>query len=327
MLKVLTWLYSKIINLRNILYDKSILPTFKSNLPVISIGNISIGGTGKTPLVRYLCLELKKQNLKPVVLTRGYKGSIYGPHLVSKADSHLEVGDEPLLIWETAKVPVVIAKKRVAGALFIEENNLGNIIILDDGLQHRSLKRDIDIICIDASSSQSLDNFFKGKVIPSGNLREPLKHALKRSNALVFSMRQLSQEAPDYIKKHYSYLPDNLDKFISKLINPHIKRGSEKLTAQAVTAFCGIANPEAFRKTLDQLGFEVTEFISFRDHHNFSKTELEKLSDIASKTPLVCTGKDFVKLPDSIKQKVYCLEFDLEVNPNLLKLIKPNSGY
>ena len=186
MLSLLSAIYNLLTKVRNLLYDKGILSSYKSNLKVISVGNISVGGTGKTPLVIYLSKILKDKGYKPVVLSRGYKGSIKGPHLITDTNTYHEVGDEPLLIKNLASVPVVIAKKRVKGAKIIEELKLGDIIILDDGFQHRALKRDLDIVCIDASSEESVSKFFTDKLMPAGRLRESRASGLKRANAVVF---------------------------------------------------------------------------------------------------------------------------------------------
>ncbi|MEZ4753976.1 MAG: tetraacyldisaccharide 4'-kinase [Bdellovibrionota bacterium] len=325
MLSFLSWIYLIITGLRNFLYDIALFSAYKSKLPVVSVGNISVGGTGKTPLVIYLCKKLLEQGKQPVVLSRGYKGSIQGPHLVNSENTYEEVGDEPLLIVNSASVPVVIAKKRVAGAKFIESENLGDVIILDDGFQHRALKRDLDIVCIDASSEESVSKFFTDKLIPAGRLRESRSSGFKRANALVLSLRKKTDDTPAYIELAKKKLPSNLPCFVSKISEAKVLKVNDELKPQKIAVFCGIANPEGFRSTLESLGFKIEDFRSFADHYSFNNQDLYELKELAEVLPLVCTEKDLVRLPQELKGKAYTLKTDLQISDDILKLIDINS--
>lgn len=241
------WFLSKVFwlvtEVRNWLFDNKIFKTTKISLPVISVGNIHVGGTGKTPLVIFLALELKKKGYNPVVLSRGYKGRLRGPHIVVNSDSYTDVGDEPILIKRKAAVPVVIAKDRVKGAKFIQEKKLGDLVILDDGYQHRWLHRDLNILLLPSET---------GSLLPHGTLREDLRNK-SRADIVI--------EKPERV----SYL--------------HAKNPSPSLILDPLTLVTGIANPERVKSSIEKLGFKVGEFITFPDHHPFSAEERAKYKD------------------------------------------------
>ena len=321
MLSLLSLIYDLVTRVRNLLYDKGLLSSYKSSLPLISVGNISVGGTGKTPLVIYLSKLLRDRGYKPVVLSRGYKGSILGPHLLSDSDTYSEVGDEPMLIAKSASVPVVIAKKRVEGAKHIENEGLGDVIILDDGFQHRALKRDLDIVCIDASSEESVSRFLKDKLMPAGMLRESRNNGLKRASAVVFSLRKTSNDTPAYIDTALNKLPSNLPWFVSKISEAKVLKDNQELEPQKIAAFCGIANPEGFRSTLESMGFKIEDFRAFKDHYSFSTQDLYELKELAEILALVCTEKDYVRLPEDLKKNVAILKMDISLDKDLLECI------
>ncbi len=241
------WFLSKVFwlvtEIRNWLFDSGVFRTTKISLPVVSVGNIHVGGTGKTPLVIFLALELKKKGYRPVVLSRGYKGRLAGPHIVDGNDSYTDVGDEPILIKRKAAVPVVISKDRVKGAKFIEEKDLGDLVILDDGFQHRWLYRDVNILILPSET---------GSLLPLGTLREDIKN---RSRADI--------------------IIDNPE----RVYYLHAKNPTPSLVLQPLTLVTGIANPSRVKSSIEKLGFKVGEFITFPDHHPFSIKEREKYKD------------------------------------------------
>lgn len=237
------WFLSKIFwlvtEIRNWLFDKGLLKVTKVTLPVISVGNIHVGGTGKTPTVIFLASELKKQGLNPVVLSRGYKGRLKGPHLISDSDTYIDVGDEPILIRRKTKLPIVVSKNRVKGAKYIEKMKIGDVIILDDGFQHRWLFRDIDILILPSET---------GDLLPLGMLREDIKHKARA------------------------------DIIIEKPIGTFFLT-AQKPISEPLTLVTGIANPDRVKTHLESLGLKIGKFVTFPDHHPFSAQEREMYID------------------------------------------------
>ena len=171
---VLSKLFQVGVEVRNYLFDVGLRKQAKSKLPVISIGNITVGGSGKTPVSALMVETLIELGKKPVLLSRGYGGSSKGPTLVKVETTAKLVGDEALMQARgfNFEIPVVISRKRSLGAKFIEENNLGDIIVLDDGFQHRMLSRDLDIVVLDISEKNFETRFKLGRMLPAGRFRE-----------------------------------------------------------------------------------------------------------------------------------------------------------
>lgn len=259
------WFLSKIFwlvtEIRNLLFDYGVFKVTRVGIPVVSIGNIHVGGTGKTPLVIFLVQQLKKFGYTPVVLSRGYKGRFIGPHLVSDQDLYTEVGDEPILIRRTG-ASVVISKDRAKGAKLIEENKIGDLIILDDGFQHRWLHRDVDILVLPSEDKE---------LLPFGRLREDIKH---KSRADII------------VKKGERFSPESL--FFLSANNP-----TPELIQKPLTVVTGIANPGRVREAIEKLGFKIEEFKVFPDHHPFSESERKKYSYA------ITTEKDFIRFPEA----------------------------
>jgi len=170
LLSPIAGIYRLIIALRYLLYKYNIKKTSKFKLPIIIVGNITVGGTGKTPLVIWLAEFLQKQGFQPGIVSRGYNSKATYPYEVKENSTAAEVGDEALLIKQRTKCPMVIAPNRVAAVQKLLETNNCNIIISDDGLQHYALSRDLEIAVIDAKQ-----RFGNGFCLPAGPLREPIK--------------------------------------------------------------------------------------------------------------------------------------------------------
>jgi len=310
-------IWSAVTSTRNTLYDKGYLKTYKSTLPVISVGNLTVGGNGKTPLAIYLCKTLSRLGFRPVTLMRGYKGKLKGPVLVTDAHTSFDVGEEAKLIAREANCSVVISRERAAGAKLIEKECIGDLIVLDDGMQHRALQRDIDLVTVFTGSVKSKKEFLQAKVLPFGRFREGRDVGLKRAHAIIFSDRKpsLTEEIDQEIKK---LLPESLITFKSQLL-PRMVRSINKdqnlLEPQACFAFCGLANPEGFFASMAAFGFEVKLKKQFSDHHNYNKKEVEALRKEAKGLPLVCTTKDAVKLVELGIHDIYELVTDMHVNP------------
>lgn len=300
-LRVLSVVYGWVTSVRNTLYDRGLIRSYRSSLPVVSVGNVTAGGNGKTPLVMYLVKELQARGRKPVILSRGYGGALVGPHRVIASDSPFDVGDEPLLMAQTSGAPVYISRARSAGAKLIEQEKLGDVIILDDGFQHRRLRRDVDIVSIFAGTEQSILDFVAGKILPLGMFREARDRALRRASFVVVSYRSVlgaSEESAPVDDRILSKIPSGTTVFRSfyEFVDVRTMATGELVSPAAVHVVAGIANPEGFFASVERAGFTVMEKHSYSDHHAFTEEELSALLDRYPGMMMVCTEKDAVKI-------------------------------
>ncbi|HLB72798.1 MAG TPA: tetraacyldisaccharide 4'-kinase [Sedimentisphaerales bacterium] len=292
--------YSLVIRLRNLLYSKGWFKTHRVNAAVISIGNITTGGTGKTPLVAWLCNEitqnskLKTQNCKCAILTRGYKAT---QNSKLKTQNYF---DEPAILAQSCpQAKVVVNPDRVAGA--VNAISFGaNVLIMDDGFQHRRLARDLDIVAIDATMP-----FGFGRILPAGLLREPIT-ALRRAGAVVIT--RADQAAQDQLTEIENKIRNiKADIVIARSIHSPVcaisrdgdRISLEKLQGKKILAFCGIGNPGAFLNTLKALGADLLGSAVFDDHHHYTHACLEKISKQARHLKadlIVTTQKDWTKI-------------------------------
>jgi len=277
--------------------------------PVICIGNITAGGSGKTPTSIAINDLIVKNNIakSPYFLTRGYGGNERNAKCITDQDSSIEVGDEALLLVRHSNT--IVSRDRYKGALLAHD--LGaDLIIMDDGLQNKTLNKDISFLVIDGSLA--LGN---GKTIPSGPLRESLNFALKRIDAVI-----IIGDDTHHIEEN---LPCNIPVFSGNItvIKESIPDKSKKYIA-----FCGLANPDKFYTTLKENGYEVLEYISYPDHHVFTKTEIERINKAAEKhkADIITTEKDAVRLPKTFRNDVNILSIKLKLTneDKLINFIK-----
>lgn len=259
---------------------------YRSSLPVICIGNFTMGGGGKTPLAIALGKMLIESGLRPVYLTRGYGGRICGPHIVDvAADDAGEVGDEPLLLAEVA--PVVVSADRPAGARCIERM-AADVIVMDDGFQNPTLEKDFSIIAVDSAAG-----FGNERVFPAGPLRAPLSFQLPKADVIVAIGHEPSP-AP-----RFKRVAERSGKPVlrAELV---ASQPAEDLKGKRVTAATGIARPGKFFDTLQRLGADIAATHAFPDHHVFSDDDAAFLLREARRqnSLLVLTRKDWVRLPD-----------------------------
>jgi tetraacyldisaccharide 4'-kinase len=300
-LRLLSFPYGAAVAARNRLYDKGILRQERLPCPVISVGNLTVGGTGKTPTAIFLANLLGGKGRRPAVLSRGYGGRATAPvNVVSDGNRILmgwrEAGDEPVLIAGAAPgVPVLTGPRRLLTGRAAIEKFGADVLILDDAFQHRELQRDFDIVLIDAARP-----FGNGHLLPRGELREP-PAALRRAHLLI---RTGAEEDPAEPLRRASDLPT--------FRGIHRPRGIVEaatgrllpvasLQGQKVCAFAGIGSPEAFRRSLAALGAEVVSFRTFPDHHPYSSADLDDLRRFAAESNvdrIVTTEKDGVRLAD-----------------------------
>ncbi|MDC1356078.1 tetraacyldisaccharide 4'-kinase [Pseudomonadota bacterium] len=266
------------------LIKKNFIKRYKSNLKVICVGNLSIGGTGKTPFAIKTFKVLEILGFKPVFLTRGYKGIEKGPIEVNNVHDYKDVGDEALLLSKVGTT--VISSNRCLGAKYIEGlENKFDVIIMDDGLQNYQLEQDIRILLIDKKLL-----FGNGFCIPAGPLRESTRPGLKKIDAIVFT-------GDNEIKDVNLDLIDNIEIFDADLKvtdNPKIKHFN-------YLAFCGLANPMKFYNILKENNFKVALTKSFPDHYKYNNKEMKKLRQEAKSKnlKLITTEKDYVKIEDN----------------------------
>jgi len=300
-LRLLSLPYAAAVALRNGLYDKRRLREERLPVPVISVGNLTVGGTGKTPIVILLANLLLHHGRRPAVLSRGYGGTAGETvNVVSDGKRILlgwpEAGDEPFLIARAAPgVPVLTGRKRRLAGQVARERFGADCLILDDALQHRSLFRDLEIVMVDAAHP-----FGNGFLLPRGPLREP-PAALKRADMVIRTGRDDSPLTPLPVAATLPafrglHRPVCLVEALTGETLP-----LDRLRGMKVAAFAGIGRPDGFRRNLIELGAEVVAFRAFADHHAYAPPDIEVLSSLARQSGaerLVTTEKDGVRLAD-----------------------------
>lgn len=301
-------IYRAVTSARNQLFDRGIFRSYSSSLPVICVGNLSVGGNGKTPLCIYIAQRLRFFGKHPVILMRGYGGQISGPHLVSSKDTVSDVGDEAVMLAQQFAGTVVVARSRVAGAKFIEQRAVGDTIILDDGFQHRWLRRSIDILAIDASSNESLETFLGGHLLPFGRFREDRDRALRRARVVVLNSRSANTVSAEMFARFRALMPANIQVFSSYL------QHDQKVGDGAAVAVCGLANPSGFFESVRSCGFSQVVEKAFPDHHIFTSAELSDLFAHFTDYRFVCSCKDFVRLPEEVRKRFIVLSSKLVLN-------------
>lgn len=298
--RVLSCFYAVGIDVRNLLYSRNLFKSFavtqaglkttdrtQRTIPVISIGNITVGGTGKTPMVVWLCNLLQNKDVKCAILTRGYK---------SAGSS----SDEPAMLMKNCPgASVIVNPDRLAGAIEAVKKHRAQVLIMDDGFQHRRLHRDIDIVTIDATRPFGFD-----KLLPAGLLREPVT-SLKRADAAVITRSDLVTEN-DLLTLTDTLKKINPDMVVAQTIHsPQYaisaddkKIQLEQLVEHPAFAFCGIANPQAFFTTLEISGVKIVRSKIFDDHHNYTPQDIAEILNQAKQagaTMVITTEKDFNK--------------------------------
>ncbi|MBN2131867.1 MAG: tetraacyldisaccharide 4'-kinase [Sedimentisphaerales bacterium] len=309
-LRGLSWPYGAVVRVRNGLYSRGWLATHAAEAPVISVGNLTAGGTGKTPLVAWLAQFLRDRHIHPAILTRGYKTQKDAP------------SDEPAeLAAMCPQVPVVIDPDRVAGAAEAVRNHGAQVLLLDDGFQHRRLARDLDILTVDATLP-----FGYGRLLPAGLLREPLA-GLARAHAVVLTRCDLvTDDQRLRIEKRLRRIHRELviAASVHAPVGARMDQGDDidlrELRNKKVLAFCGIGNPKAFFDTLQRLGCVLVGSLGFDDHYHYTERCLREIHEKAKQCGaelVATTQKDWTKiapLPRPTQEPRFaCLTVKLEL--------------
>ncbi|MEM9031874.1 MAG: tetraacyldisaccharide 4'-kinase [Pseudomonadota bacterium] len=277
-------------------------PTYSPKIPVICVGNINAGGTGKTPTVIALAQRLQEQGKSPAILSRGYGGEVRAPKRVNpESDKAAKVGDEALLM--AAFAPVWVANDRSDGAREAETSGAG-VLILDDGFQDPSVAKSLSLVVIDAAAG-----FGNGRVIPAGPLREPVRAGLDRADAVVIIGAEADQRALT------PALPDGLPRLQARLEPLPTGLPFHDLP---VLAFAGIGRPAKFFGTLEALGAKILRAVALGDHQPLTPALMARLEAEAKAkgAQLVTTEKDAVRLPASFRNKVVTLPVRLVFSDN-----------
>jgi tetraacyldisaccharide 4'-kinase len=274
------------VNVRNALFNHRLRTIHRVDVPVISIGNLSMGGTGKTPCVELVATMLQERGLRPAILSRGY-GAAHGPN------------DEALVLEENLPdVPHLQGLDRVSLARTAVEELEPDCLILDDGFQHRRLHRDLDIVLLDATRPLA-----KQWLFPSGILREPAS-SLKRAQMLVLTRCDQAQDVDSQVNWLQRRFPS---KPVATSIhaprhwqNTLENQPIQSFNRQPAAAFCGLGHPRAFENTLNTIGVKPQSFRVFPDHHNYTRDDVDSLARLANELPpdgvMLTTQKDWVKL-------------------------------
>ncbi|WP_457599799.1 tetraacyldisaccharide 4'-kinase [Hydrogenivirga sp.] len=309
-LYLLSLLYGRAVGLRNLLYDRGVLKQRRLPVPVVSVGNVSAGGTGKTSLTRFLAHELGR-TLQVAVLLRGYRRRSRGALVVSewgnlKTDVR-SAGDEAYLLAKLLpKASVVVSEDRYRGGMLAVRELGAELIILDDGFQHRGLYRDVDLVLLRRKD-------LKDRLLPAGLLREPLG-SLERADALVLSYQEVEPFEFSFGDKPVFKL---FREFKHLLSSRWERLPLSALKEREVVAFAGLGDNEQFFRTLERLGFRLKERLSLPDHYHYEGFEL------GEEEVYLTTPKDMVKLPP--KDNLYALDFEVRVD-GLTEFVRERVG-
>lgn len=295
-----SWLFALIIFVRRKLYQWQLLKSQRLSVPVIVVGNIVIGGTGKTPFVIWLVTLLKRHGLRPGIVSKGVGGKRHRhPHWVSAADVAHEIGDEAVLLYQRTQCPMVIGVDRVQAAKKLIAESQCDIVISDDGLQHYRLHRDFEIVMVDGERQHG-----NGCLLPAGPLREPISRL--SASQLVIQHGGVYQP----YSMHLAALSlSSLNKQQPMLLN--------EWQNKKVHAVAAIGHPERFFKQLQQAGLEIIPH-AFADHYTYEAKDFEFNDDL----PIIMTEKDAVKCYNIADHRFWYLSVDAMVSAPAEQVIK-----
>ena len=301
-LRPLSWLFRLLSALRRAGYRLGILKTRRLPVPVIVVGNITVGGTGKTPLVIWLARQLQAAGLHPGIISRGYRGKHGLPLAVSGSSDPAEVGDEPVMLAERTRLPVFVGHDRVAAALaLLREHPECGVIVSDDGLQHYRLGRDVEIAVVDG-----LRRFGNGQLLPAGPLREP-ETRLDGVDAVVCNGESDDEDV---------FLMQLQPKVFRNLLDPGKTATPEDFAGKKLLAIAGIGHPPRFFTQLEKLGLDI-DTRAFPDHHPYTPDDLPS----GGADAILMTEKDAVKCRAFARPEWWYLEVEAQLDHALLERV------
>ena len=294
--------YGAITSARNWLYDQSVIKSFTPSLPTICVGNVVVGGSCKSPFCDYLAQKLISQGRKPVILSRGYGGSVIGPYLLDDQSSISSVGDEAIMHFQylSGKGHVVVGGDRTKAIRLIQDNSIGDVVVMDDGLQHRKVKPHFSVLMLDVSYPERIMAVENNLLLPAGYLRETKEQALKKADVVVFV-----KKTGDWVKGEMESLclrlKVNVDSYRVQYL-PSCFRDLysgqefpiEHFRSKALALVSALADSVSFKSTLVNLGLDIKHEFSFNDHYHYAEHDWQKFK--VTKLPLVTSLKDGVKL-------------------------------
>lgn len=319
-----------IVTIRNYLYDRKIFKSTKLPCKIISVGNITVGGTGKTPVVIAIAKFLQQQNKTVAILSRGYGRKTTGTQFVSDGKTNPAnwetVGDEPMLMGKhLSDIPVVVDENRIRGGKYLINKFHPEIIILDDGFQHRKIYRDIDIVLVNSNISK-----INNRIFSFTNFREPWK-SLKRAHIIFLTKSNFGPPSKKLQAKLKTIgLPlfkTNIIPSLYLLDNKNNKIDIDYFSGKTALLFSGIGDPESFTKTVQNLNIRILDSINFKDHKNYSKSDIKKISNKYIKTGadvILTTEKDFLKIGET-DLPIYAIPITMDIDEKgyayILKLL------
>lgn len=317
-------IYALAVSLRNFAYDCKIFKTHHLQVPVISIGNLTVGGTGKTPVTVSIACLLRDPPYQqsPAILSRGYRRKSKGYQLVSSGEGPIwgveKSGDEPHMIAEKLPgIPVAVDANRVRGGRYLFRHLHPSVILLDDAFQHRRIHRDLDIVLLDSRTQ-----IHSNRLLPAGTMREPLS-SLRRADLVVLTRFQTEAEDAEILwndleqrlgEDHLCACDVKPVRYLS--IRDNIKLQFDDLRGKRIVAFCGIAKPDSFWEVLKKLNLEIAVLIRFPDHYRYRAKDAQKLVTVFSEEKadyLITTEKDAVKL-GGLFDALPILKLEIEVD-------------
>jgi len=300
-----SWIFRQLVTLRRFFYRTHILESKEFSIPVIVIGNITVGGTGKTPLVIWMIELLRSAGYRPAIVTRGYRGRASGwPQQVRVDSDPFIVGDEAVLLAQQCKCPIAAGPDRCASIEALLEHTDCNIIVADDGMQHYAMQRDIEVAVIDGV--RRLGNH---RLLPAGPLREPAARL----------------EEVDFVVSNGVAGRGEYSMLVKALVAKNMQSGQviglERFSGKKVHAVCGIGNPARFFNSLRQFGIEVIEH-AYPDHHKYDMSDISFTDNL----PVLLTEKDAVKCQRFATDNVWSVPVEADLNkhfaPRILALLE-----
>jgi tetraacyldisaccharide 4'-kinase len=304
---IMAFFYGRIIKARQRLFDTGFFKKKKLSVPVLVVGNLNAGGTGKTPLAAWLARRFLEKGIRPALICRGYRGRAEGDVLVVQDGREIQgsvedAGEEPVWLSENLPgLPVVIGKDRYQAGIRAQERFGVDPLILDDGFQHLALQRDVDVVLLDAMIPLEQD-----ALLPRGRLREP-PSALSRAQVIV--MAHARSEAPEqagYLRRWNSEAPVFFMRYIPQNRLP---------SGKSALAFCGIGSPGYFFELCEDQGVRLVDKVVFPDHHDYKKAELKRLEKRAQDMNaefLLTTEKDEIKIRGKLEFSLPLLVLKVE---------------